>query len=207
MTGTSVVEVATTRLERSGEGQKGWSAHKTIQHFSDGTTWCRWRFPSLLGIWVFCGISPFVYRMVAIRSGSWALETVCLNWDKPFLGVANVGTQWRCISSHQQPRGRNSARHVGGLLSVDGFDRRRMVVVASSGDEMEREGIGVHLVLFLSVSRPGMFLVRCLHGTVLDMVGRSRITARMDVDVAAAKSASWKNGIARRAAWNAGAAT
>ena len=58
---------ATTPLERSGEGQMGWSAPKTIQnlqmggHGVDGGLQvclkCRW----------LCGISPFVHRMVATR--------------------------------------------------------------------------------------------------------------------------------------------
>ena len=93
VSGTSVV-VATTPLERSGEGQS------------------RWRSPSMLEM------------QMALRKQS--TKTHC---DKPCLGVANVDAG----EMHQQRHEPTNARLVGGMLSVDGW--RRIVVVASSGDE------------------------------------------------------------------------
>ena len=40
MLGSSVVEVATTPFKRSGQGQVGWSAPKTIQHFQTPDVQC-----------------------------------------------------------------------------------------------------------------------------------------------------------------------
>ena len=83
---SSVVEMATAPLERSGEGQLVLSAPKTI--------------PNLHGVgrgfqvyltrrWL-CGTSPNVHGLAPTCSRSWALETVYKIWKEPSLGVANA---------------------------------------------------------------------------------------------------------------------
>ena len=48
VSGTCVVEMATTPLERSGEGQNGLVRTQNDSIFTDGRTWCRRRSPILL---------------------------------------------------------------------------------------------------------------------------------------------------------------
>ena len=99
MSRTSVVEVATPPLGRSGEGQMGWSAPKTIQSFQMGGHGVVGGFQVCWKCGWLCGVSPFVCRMAATCTGLWAWETVCKFGEKPSPGVANVATQWRCTSS------------------------------------------------------------------------------------------------------------
>ena len=103
--------------------------------FSGGRTWCRRRFPSLLGM------------QTALRNQSTRQQDGC---NSPrIVGVGdslqNLGQslsrRGQCgnaVEMHQQVRGPKSARHVGGLLSVDGFAWRRLVVVASIGFDWRR---------------------------------------------------------------------
>ena len=76
MSGASVVEMTTAPLERSGEEQIGWSAPNTIQRLQmggrgvDGCLQVVWK-----SRWLW-GVSPAVYRLLAARSGSWAMATV-----------------------------------------------------------------------------------------------------------------------------------
>ena len=65
MSVTSVVEVATTPLERSEERPMGWSAAKTIQIFQVGRHGFVKGFQICWKLRWICGISPFVCMMAA----------------------------------------------------------------------------------------------------------------------------------------------
>ena len=129
------------------------------------------------------------------------------------------------VEMHQLPRGSKCNRQAGGMLSVCGFVWRRLVVVVASnggrgfewrrmvskdGDkwhnmrEEEREW-SLERTWHPSLSfKSGSLLIRYPHGAVPDMVGRSRVPARMDVDVAAGKGAPRTNGTVRLAVCSAG---
>ena len=174
---TAVVEMATAPLERSGEGQMVWSAPKTTQNLQVGghgvdrglqVYWKRrW----------FCGISSNVHGLTATCPRSWALETICKNVER----VLSCCSQCGCtMEIHQMPRGPRCARHAGGILSLDGvdwrwlasigFDRRRTFIGRMK--EMRRErGLASTWHPSLCIE-PGLLLICCSHGTMLDMVGR-----------------------------------
>ena len=97
-----MVEMETAPLERSGEREMVWSASTAFQILQLGGHGVDGGLSSFLEMQL-CGISPFVHRMIATRSGSWAMETICKIWAKPSLDEVNVWTQWRCTSCLVHP--------------------------------------------------------------------------------------------------------
>ena len=125
---------------------------------------------------------------------------------KPCPGVAIVSTQWKCTTSMSGPSAPDmlvecSLLMVFLLMVLPGVDRwwwRRLAStgvewwswfrVATTERDEERERLGEHLAS-ISLYRTWTAFDLMSSCTVLDMVGRRCITARMDVDVAAGKSA------------------
>ena len=96
------------------------------------------------------------------------------------------------------------------LSGTNGVERWRHVAQnETENDEMERENerevFGVHLVPFSLIRIRNAF--DSLSSRYSAVVGRSRISARKEVDVAAGKNSPSTNGTVRHAVWSAGVST
>ena len=123
--------------------------------FRDGRTWRQRRSPSFLKMQT----ASFVRKVVAARSGSWAMATVCKIWAKPSLDVVNVMRQWRCTSCLVGPGapgklvGRSLLMASFGVkwwswLRVASMAVERWIQVVQNERENEREEFDVYLVPF-----------------------------------------------------------
>ena len=140
MPGTSVVEMVTTPLERSGEGHVGWSAPKTIQNLQMGGRGVDGGLQVFWNCRRHCGISPFVHRLFAARSGSWAMAT-----EK---ARSRRGQCEDAVEMHQPLRGSKRTQRIRpasigaewwSWLRVASNDVERLVQVEQNEKEREEE--------------------------------------------------------------------
>ena len=121
MSGTSVVEMATAQLERSGKRQPSRTAPKAVQNLQ---IWYRRRCPKSVGTQTALrNLSNSSLQIVTICSGSWATAAVRKNWEKPDHDAVIVMTQWGYPAASGVP-----AHPAGGNIYTGGFEWRRMAL-------------------------------------------------------------------------------
>ena len=135
MSGTSVVEVATAPLERSGERQAGRTAPKSAQYLQMGRIWYRRRYPKsvetqmasrTLSNSLQCGF--FLLRIVGSGGSS-------RNLGKTYVDLVIMKTQWSHTSRHGGPSAPGELVESNQLVTSSGVEWLWWLRVASIGVE------------------------------------------------------------------------